>query len=126
MTVERLLAGESVVGQSERQLLDRFVSDRDEVAFEAIVARHGPMVLGVCRSILDHSTDVEDAFQATFLVLVRKAGSLRDRDQLSPLAPRRRPTGGAPRPGSRGEEKGERDRSARLHRQRTRPTRSER
>ena len=84
MTLERLLAGESVVAQSERQLLDRFISQRDELAFEAIVARHGPMVVGVCRSILDHSTDVDDAFQATFLILVRKAGSLRDRDQLSP------------------------------------------
>ena len=82
--VGRLLAGESVVAQSERQLLDRFVTDRDELAFEAIVARHGPMVVGVCRSILDQSTDIDDAFQATFLVLVRKAKSIRDRDQLSP------------------------------------------
>src|SRR5262249_52031173 len=49
----------------------------DETAFEALVARHGPMVLGVCRQILRDPNDVDDAFQATFLVLVRKAGSLR-------------------------------------------------
>ena len=57
-------------------------TSRDEVAFGAIVARHGPMVLGVCRGVLDDPHDVEDAFQATFLVLVRKAGGLRDRDLL--------------------------------------------
>ena len=82
--MEHLLTGASVVAQSERQLLDRFVVQRDELAFRAIVARHGPMVVGVCRSILDQSTDVDDAFQATFLVLVRRAGTLRDGDQLSP------------------------------------------
>ena len=79
-----LLGGASVVGYSERQLLERFVISRDESAFAAIVARHGPMVVHVCRSVLTNSADVDDAFQATFLVLVRKAGSLRDVDQLSP------------------------------------------
>jgi len=79
-----LFAGATTLAQSERQLLDRFVSARDELAFEAIVARHGPMVTGVCRSVLANSPDVDDAFQATFLVLARKAGSLRDGDQLSP------------------------------------------
>ncbi len=80
----RLFEGGSVVANSERQLLDRFTCSRDELAFEAIVARHGPMVVGVCRSVLSNPTDVDDAFQATFLVLVKKAGSLRDGDQLSP------------------------------------------
>ena len=79
-----LWAGGSVVGHSEQQLLDRFVTSRDEAAFAAIVERHGPMVARVCRSVLTNPADVDDAFQATFLVLVRKAGSLRDRDRLSP------------------------------------------
>jgi RNA polymerase sigma factor (sigma-70 family) len=82
--VQRLFHGGSVSGLTEGQLLDRFVSDRDEVAFGALVARHGPMVLGVCRGVLNDPHDVEDAFQATFLVLVRKASGLRDQDLLGP------------------------------------------
>ena len=82
--VRRLFDGGTVAGQSERALLDRFVVGRDPVAFDAIVARHGPMVLGVCRAVLVDPTDADDAFQATFLLLVRKAGTLRDRDGLSP------------------------------------------
>ena len=80
--VQRLFHGGSVSGLSEGQLLDRFISTRDEVAFGAIVARHGPMVLGVCRGVLDDPHDVEDAFQATFLILVKKAALVRDRDLL--------------------------------------------
>ena len=80
----RLFEGESVAGLGEVQLLERFVERRDEPAFAALVARHGPMVLGVCRRLLVDPLDVEDAFQATFLVLVRRAGSLRDRDRLAP------------------------------------------
>jgi RNA polymerase sigma factor (sigma-70 family) len=80
--VQRLFHGGSITGLSEGQLLDRFLATRDEVAFGALVARHGPMVLGVCRGLLDDPHDVEDAFQATFLVLVRKAKGLRDRDLL--------------------------------------------
>ena len=82
--IDRLFDGGSVVGLSEGALLDRFVGHRDEAAFEAIVARHGPMVLGVCRRALRDSGDVEDAFQATFLILVKKAGQIRDRDGLVP------------------------------------------
>src|SRR4051794_38891206 len=80
--IRRLFDGGSVAGMTEGQLLERFVSRRDEAAFEALVARHGPMVLGVCRRVLSDPNDVEDAFQATFLVLVKKAGTLRRRDLL--------------------------------------------
>lgn len=80
--LERLFTSGTVTGLSEGQLLDRFVTRQDEAAFEALVARHGPMVLGVCRRMLRDPNDVDDAFQATFLVLVRKAGSLRQRELL--------------------------------------------
>lgn len=63
----------TISGLSEGNLLERFVSHHDEAAFSALVARHGPMVLGVCRRLLRDESDVDDAFQATFLVLVRRA-----------------------------------------------------
>jgi RNA polymerase sigma factor (sigma-70 family) len=64
-------------GLTDAQLIDAFRVRRDEAAFEVLVRRHGPMVLGVCRRILGNSDDADDAFQATFLVLVRKAASLK-------------------------------------------------
>ena len=79
----RLFEGDSVAGLGDGDLLARFVSRRDEAAFEALVARLGPMVLGVCRRMLADPHDVEDAFQATFLVLVRRGGSIRDRDVVA-------------------------------------------
>src|SRR5579864_3109937 len=60
----------------DAELLRRFTVSRDEVAFTTIVRRHGPMVQRICRQLLPESHDAEDAFQATFLVLVRKALSI--------------------------------------------------
>jgi len=65
-------------------LLECFLADGDHAAFEALVARHGPMVLGVCRRLLVSPHDADDAFQATFLLLVRKARGLHDPDRLAP------------------------------------------
>ncbi len=70
-------------GPTDEHLLGLFLAHRDEAAFEVLMRRHGPMVLGVCRRVLRNAHDAEDAFQATFLVLVRKAGSLRSRGLLA-------------------------------------------
>jgi RNA polymerase sigma factor (sigma-70 family) len=70
------------VGFSDAELLERYVTRRDESAFAALVARHGPMVFGVCRRLLRHAQDAEDAFQATFLILVRKAPCIGKRELL--------------------------------------------
>jgi C-terminal peptidase prc len=78
----RRLAGEGAAEPTDRELLTRFVSRRDQAAFAAIVERHGPMVLGVCRRALRQEQDAEDAFQATFLVLARKAGTTRWHDSV--------------------------------------------
>ena len=70
-------------GPTDGQLLESFVSQKDEPAFEVLVRRHGPMVLGVCRRLLGNHHDAEDAFQATFLVLVRKADSIVPREMVA-------------------------------------------
>lgn len=72
----------SLGGLSDGQLLDRFVDRREEAVFEAIIHRHGSMVWGVCRRVLRDHHDAEDAFQATFLVLARKASSVLPREKL--------------------------------------------
>ena len=81
-----LFDGGSVVGLTDRQLIERFNDRRDavgEAAFAALVARHGPMVLHVCRQLLGDRHHAEDAFQAVFLVLARRARSIRDPDLLA-------------------------------------------
>src|SRR3954464_14761166 len=80
--IHRLFDQGWIAGCGEDQLLERYVAARDEVAFGALLERHGPMVLGVCRRILRDPRDVEDAFQATFLILVRKASAIRRTDLL--------------------------------------------
>jgi RNA polymerase sigma factor (sigma-70 family) len=70
-------------GLPDDQLLAQFFQSQDEAAFAVLLARHGPLVLGVCRRILGNSGDAEDAFQATFLVLVSKGRTLREPGQLA-------------------------------------------
>jgi RNA polymerase sigma factor (sigma-70 family) len=73
----RKLAGAGPAGEAtDAQLLARFIKNRDESAFAMIVERHGPMVLNICRRMLNDAHEVDDVFQAVFLVLVRKAGSV--------------------------------------------------
>ena len=77
----------TVAGMTDRQLLERFAASRDqeaELAFAALVQRHGPMVLRVCGKILRNHQDAQDAFQATFLILARKVGTLWVQDSLGP------------------------------------------
>jgi RNA polymerase sigma factor (sigma-70 family) len=82
--VQRLFGRGTIAGLSEGAMLERFVANGDDDAFQALMALHGPMVLGVCRRLLFDPNDVDDAFQATFVVLVRKAAGLRDRTLLGP------------------------------------------
>ena len=70
-------------GPTDAELLARFVATGDEGAFAALLGRHGALVLSVCRRLTHHEQDAEDAFQATFLVLAQKAGSVALRDSLA-------------------------------------------
>ncbi len=84
--VHRLFNFGAVGAMSDAQLLDRFVTRRDDVAeavFEELVIRHGPMVLRVCRGVLHDAHDAEDAFQAVFLVLANRARSIRRSDSVA-------------------------------------------
>jgi RNA polymerase sigma factor (sigma-70 family) len=77
-----LSAKEGLKDVSDSELLSRFAAERDEAAFAAMVRRHGGMVLQLCRSLLPNHADADDAFQATFLVLSRRAGSIRKHGSL--------------------------------------------
>jgi RNA polymerase sigma factor (sigma-70 family) len=79
----RRLAGAREDGLSDGQLLERFQTQRDEAAFEVLVWRHGPMVFGLCRRLLRDEQAAEDALQATFLTLVRKARSVSKRHSIA-------------------------------------------
>jgi C-terminal peptidase prc len=81
--LRRLAGGAAADEASDRQLLERFAAGHDEDAFAALVRRHGPLVWGACRRRLRHVQDAEDCFQATFLVLARKAGSVRWHDSVA-------------------------------------------
>jgi RNA polymerase sigma factor (sigma-70 family) len=74
--IRHVVSGERAGETSDGELLDRVARQRDSAAFAVLVQRHGPMVMGVCRRLLGEAHDAEDAFQASFLVLFRKAGSL--------------------------------------------------
>jgi RNA polymerase sigma factor (sigma-70 family) len=81
--IRRVVPAGDRADQTDEQLLGCFIEQQDEVAFEALVRRHGPMVMGVCRRVLHHQHDAEDAFQATFLVLVLKAATVAPRAMVA-------------------------------------------
>src|SRR5215831_13233547 len=80
--LRRVLGAPAGIGVSDADLLQRFVKERDEAAFELLMWRHAAMVLHVCRQVLGDVEAAEDAFQAIFLVFVRKAGSISRREAL--------------------------------------------
>jgi len=80
--LRRWLGGREAADQTDDLLLQRFAAERDETAFAEIMRRHGPLVLGVCRRVLADANDADDAFQATFLVLARKASGIKRGEAL--------------------------------------------
>jgi RNA polymerase sigma factor (sigma-70 family) len=68
----------------DTQLLERYLVEREDAAFKALMDRHGPMVLGVCSQLLENPHDAEDAFQATWLILARRADSIRHSESIGP------------------------------------------
>jgi RNA polymerase sigma factor (sigma-70 family) len=80
--IHRVAGAPGAAALPDRLILEQFLIGRNEAAFSELVRRHGPMVLGVCRSLLHQEQDAEDAFQATFLVLARKADSIRQHDAV--------------------------------------------
>jgi RNA polymerase sigma factor (sigma-70 family) len=81
--IRRMVSARAYEDTSDRELLERFLAQREEAAFVALLRRHGPMVFRVCRRIQGNEHDAEDAFQATFLLLARKAGSIRKAESVA-------------------------------------------
>src|SRR5437016_869341 len=81
--IRRLVGVEAVRALSDVQLLRNFLSNHDDVAFAALLERHGPLVWRVCQRVLRHRQNAEDVFQATFLTLARKAASIRKQASLA-------------------------------------------
>ena len=75
--IRRVVEAYALKDLADQELLRRFLTDHDKEAFNALLRRHGSMVLDVCRNVLGNEQDAEDAFQATFLVLAQKAGAIR-------------------------------------------------
>jgi len=80
--IGRLATLQAELALPDAELLERYIRRRDETAFEALLHRHGPLVFGVCRRLLYNAHDAEDAFQATFLILARKANSIVPRSSV--------------------------------------------
>ncbi|HTU22681.1 MAG TPA: sigma factor [Gemmataceae bacterium] len=81
--IRRLTSAPPKESASDRELLERFLVRRDEAAFAALLERHGAMVLRMCQRILHDAHEAEDAFQATFLILARQAGTIRQQESLT-------------------------------------------
>src|SRR5262245_51968870 len=80
--LHRAVGGQNAPEQGDGQLLERFITGHDQAALDAIIGRHGRLVWGVCQRLLHDPHDAEDAFQATFLVLIRKAATVEKRSSL--------------------------------------------
>src|SRR5436190_13821110 len=80
--LRRWVGGGVAEDENDAQVLERFATRQDEAAFASLMQRHGPLVLSVCRRMLADPHDVEDVFQATFVVLVRRAAALRREGSL--------------------------------------------
>src|SRR6476659_5885650 len=81
--LRRVAKRQDAASRTDGHLLASFIDQKDEAAFETLVRRHGPMVFGVCRRVVGNHHDAENAFQATFLVLARKASSVRPRERVA-------------------------------------------
>jgi RNA polymerase sigma factor (sigma-70 family) len=81
--IHAMAAGRPIQELTDRQLLDTFLADRTEAAFAALVSRHGPMIFRICRRVLEHEQDAEDAFQAVLVVFARNGHSIRKREALA-------------------------------------------
>src|SRR6266404_1516817 len=81
--IRKIVDVQALVEATDEQLVERFARGHEELAFATLLRRHGPMVLGVSQGILRQREDAEDVFQATFLLLARKAGSIRKRQSVA-------------------------------------------